>query len=227
VVRPVTRGAVLALVALATPAVAAAQAPDERAAARAFADAGIRLAAFFDGSEAQFDATVTTRPPRCVRRLLRQIPDDRARQAHILAGMPPEGRVARLVEQPLLEFSRRLHGVQTADPALRSGRTAWRRLRRAFLKMAPFADLNVCVELRRYAASGFRRTPAMRRASRALDAYARAITGDFGPRLDRAIERLQELGVPRAEARAFDGETDDDRYAPAPSSPPTAPRAAS
>jgi hypothetical protein len=126
------RGAVLVLVALATPAAAAAQAPDERAAARAFADSGIRLAAFFDGSEARFDATGTTR-----------------------------------------------------------------------------------------------RTPAMRRASRALDAYARAITGDFGPRLDRAIERLQELGVPRAEARAFDGETDDDRYAPAPSSTPTAPRAAS
>jgi hypothetical protein len=42
----------------------------------------------------------------------------------------------------------------------------------------------------------------MRRASRVLHAYARAITRDFGSRLVRAIERLQELGVPRAEAWA-------------------------
>ena len=226
-VRLVTRGATLALIALMAPAALAAQVPDERAAARSFADAGIRLAAFVDGSEARFDATVGSRPPRCARRLLRRIPDERAARAQILAGMPAEGRVARLVEQPLLEFSLQLHGVQTADPALRSGRTAWRRLRQAFLKLAPFADLDLCAELRRYAASGFRPTPAMRRASRALHAYARAITRDFGSRLDRAIERLQELGIPRAEARAFDGETNDDRYAPAPSSPPTAPRAAS
>jgi hypothetical protein len=195
---------VLTLVALlAFPAAAGAQAPGERAAARAFADAGLRLAAFIDGAEQQFDAPLS----RCARRQLRRLADERAADGYELAAMRQAGEAARLLAQPLLAFSRELHGVQTADPALRGGRTAWRRIRRAFQALEPFAGMDLCAELRRYVAAGFRRTPAVRRARRAFRRYDRRIAGS-ARRMDRAIERLQELGVPRAEARAFDGEAD-------------------
>ena len=51
--------------------------------------------------------------------------------------------------------------------------------------------------------NGFHRTPAMRRAHRAM--YVADHTGGIDRRLERAITRLEELGVPAADADLFDG----------------------
>jgi hypothetical protein len=207
--------ALAVLVVLAAPVAAAEQSPpDERAAARAFADAGLRLAAAVQAVEPKINRGLA--PPRCARRLASRIPRRHLEDAYVLVLVHEFGRIARLVDGPLRAFSHDLQAVETEDPALRSGRAAWRRAQSLYVAAAAFADLDVCAELRRFVDGGFRRTPTVRRTRQLAEAFARFGEDEFERRIGRAIARMRELGVPAAEAHAFGGDIGrEDEHAPA------------
>ena len=94
----------------------------------------------------------------------------------------------------------------TTDTALKSGRTGWRRLRRTYADFAALPAANVCAQVRAYVRNGYRHTPATRRAMRAFHAMMAWDTRDVDRRMAAAVSRLVELGIPAAEADAFDGE---------------------
>lgn len=196
---------IAALLLAALPAAAPAQAPDERAAARAFADAATRMMTAVKGLETQLDGSVNRRAVGCWRRL----PERRQERVEALVVASGLGQGARVLESPFLELSTALHGVQTADPALQGGRTAWRRLRRVYMEMAAFAGADVCAEARAYAESGWKPTPVMRRARSFLDRLTDRDGGDFDRRVERAVARLKTLGIPAAEADRFAGRVEE------------------
>lgn len=207
-VRPVRWGLVAALIVLAAPTAAAAQAPDERAAARAFADAALRFQAGLAPLEPRY-LEISWRLPRCVTRLVRRLPDRRDRKILLLPFTNYYGELGRLFEPSLTRFSAELHAIQTADPALRAGRTAWRRMRRVFGALAALPTVDLCGEARRLVASGFARTPAIRRAVRLMALIRRDPLHDFNRRTERAARRLRELGVPPEHAQVFEDDVDD------------------
>jgi hypothetical protein len=116
---------------------------------------------------------------------------------------------AEIAVASLERASHELHAVQTTDAVLRSGRTGWRRMRRMRRTYAGIAELpraSVCAQLRAYVRTGYRHTGETRRAMRAFRAMTAWDTRDVDRRMAAAVERLIELGVPAAEADAFDGE---------------------
>jgi hypothetical protein len=179
----------------------ATQAPDERAAARAFADAGLRYQAAIEALEPQLDALIERPERRCAERARRRSAEHRWDEINGLGSFQDEQRpTARLVEPAVTRLSLELHAVETADPALRGGRTAVRRLRRTNAAVAALPPVNVCAEVRRLVASGFEPTPAIRRMRRATAAFERVVAGDDTERrVDRMVSRMQELGVPASE----------------------------
>jgi hypothetical protein len=93
-----------------------------------------------------------------------------------------------------------LHGVETADPALRARRTAWRRIRRVFAEAEAVGP--VCPALRKLVRSGYRMTPEVRRALQVVVQLQR-LDDDVTRRLRAASKRLEALGVPHDRAAAF------------------------
>jgi hypothetical protein len=65
-----------------------------------------------------------------------------------------------------------------------------------------------CSLQRDYVRGGFRITSEIARARRTFRLAMAWDTGDIDRRLARAVKRLVELGVPAADADAFDGEID-------------------
>jgi triacylglycerol esterase/lipase EstA (alpha/beta hydrolase family) len=106
----------------------------------------------------------------------------------------------------LTRASNELHAVATTDAALRTGRTGWRRLRRAYASFAELPAADVCAQVRAYVRSGFRHTSETRRAIRAFHAMMGWDTRDVDRRMTATVSRLVELGIPPSEADAFDGE---------------------
>jgi hypothetical protein len=199
-----------ALLVIAAPATAAAQAPpDERAAARAFADAALRLATTVEALEPRYGPMIDADPPRCLKRLARRGPQPRSDDLAMLHFGEVFRRVGVLLEPALTQFSMALHAVQTSDPALRGGRTAWRRARRIYATLAAAPAIDVCAEAQRYADGGFEPTPAVRRARKLARLLVVDELRDFDDRVERTIVRLRRLGIPRNEASAFDGETEE------------------
>jgi hypothetical protein len=193
---------------VAAPATASAQAPvDERANARAFADIGLQLAADFKAAVAVLDVGLDAEPAcleeRGLARRLRNAPASRITELDEIQIVQSVGEFSRALEPAFAPALSRMHAIPTADPALRGGRTAWRRIRRVYTSMAAVPAADICAEARTLVRNGFHRTPAMRRAHRAV--YIADHTGGIGRRLERAIKRLQELGVPAADADLFDG----------------------
>ena len=113
------------------------------------------------------------------------------------------GAFARTVDPAIVHGLAGMHAIHTADNGLRGGRTAWRRIHGVYSRFAALPAADACAEGRAFVRNGFRRTPAMRRAERAL--YAADHTGGIERRLARAVTRLTELGVPAADADLFDG----------------------
>lgn len=194
------------LIAAAFPATAAAQtAPvDDRAAARAFADTALRAAPEVAAASQQLEELGSTvecdvRVPRRRRAAVTELSNS-LHAAHVIAGF------TRTVGPVLQRASNELHGVQTDDAALRSGRTGWRRLRRTYASFATLPAANVCAQVRAYVRNGFRHTPETRRAMRAFHAMMAWDTRDVDRRMAAAVARLIELGVHPSEADAFDGE---------------------
>jgi hypothetical protein len=194
------------LVAAVFPATAAAQtAPvDDRAAARAFADTALRAAPEVAAASQQLEELGSTvecdvRVPRRHRARVTELSNS-LHAAHVIAGF------TRTVGPVLQRASNELHGVQTTDATLRSGRTGWRRLRRTYARFAALPAANVCAQVRAYVRNRYRHTPETRRAMRAFHAMMAWDTRDVDRRMAAAVARLIELGVHPSEADAFDGE---------------------
>jgi hypothetical protein len=195
----------LALLASAlAPSAAGAQAPAD---ARALADIGIR-------ATAEIDAVIAGMPgdlgeaPTCAAttRLLRRGTQRQIDAAGTLAEAQWIARFARRAEPVIARAAADMQAVPTSDPALSSGRTAWRRIDHAYLRFGALKPVHFCSELREYVRGDFRATHAMRVARRMYDRANNWDTSDIDRRLDGAVERLVALGVPPADADAFDGE---------------------
>jgi hypothetical protein len=190
---------------LAAPATAAAQGPvDDATAARLFADAALRaqpqIAAASQQLEALGDAVECD--VDVPRKRLARVNELRnsLHIAHTIAGF------TRTVAPVLTRTSHELHGVATTDVALKSGRTGWRRLRRTYAGFAALPAADVCGQVRAYVRNRYRHTPSTRRTMRAFHAMMAWDTRDVDRRMATAVTRLVELGIPAAEADAFDGE---------------------
>ena len=64
----------------------------------------------------------------------------------------------------------------------------------------------MCAQVRAYVRNRYRHTPETRRAMRAFHAMMAWDTRDVDRRMAAAVSRLVDLGIPAAEADAFDGE---------------------
>jgi hypothetical protein len=184
---------------------AAAQAPvDDATAARLFTDAALRAQTEIAAASQQLEAL--GEPAQCdvdVQRKRRARVTELRNSlhvAHTIAGF------TRTVGPALTRASNEMHGVGTTDAALKSGRTGWRRLRRTYAGFAALPAANVCAQVRAYVRNRFRHTPETRRAIRAFHAMMAWDTRDVDRRMAAAVTRLIELGIPTAEADAFDGE---------------------
>jgi hypothetical protein len=200
--RRIATAALTSLALAAAPATAAAATPEE--AARAFADAALGAQADIATASEQLkrlddQPACKVRAPRRKRAEVAEL-KTMFHVAHTIAGF------TRAAGPALLTASTKLHSVETSDPALLAGRTAYRRLRRTYAGFATLPAGNACAEARAYARNGFRHTRATRRTERAFHAMMAWDTGDIDRRMTRAVERLVELGIPAAEADAFDGE---------------------
>ena len=190
---------------LAAPATAVAQGPvDDATAARLFADAALRAQPQIAAASQQLEALgdpveCEVNVPRKRRARVTELRNS-LHIAHTIAGF------TRTVAPVLTRASHDIHGVATTDEALKSGRTGWRRLRRSYAGFAALPAADVCGQVRAYVRNGYRHTPSTRRAMRAFHAMMAWDTRDVDRRMAGAVSRLVDLGVPVAEADAFDGE---------------------
>ena len=207
---------------------------DERANARAFADIGLRLE---DAIEPAWDAAMEANRvidvPACLNerllagRLLRA-PDHLQRVLFDLHFGKELNDFARLAGPGMARAVADMQAIQTADPGLRGGRTAWRRIARVYATLAALPIVDICAQARAFVRSGYRPTPEMTRSRRTRRMAGNA--GGIDRRLARAVTRLEELGVPEADATVFDSLIGDGNVepevtaaqAPAPSSSPSA-----
>ena len=187
------------LLALLAPATASAQTPppDERAAARAFADAAAR---FTDAIEAPTERLFDLfehplrRAPGCP-----AIAKKHRGGALIITLYDSNLVFARDVTPVARAFRSELANVATADPALISGRAAWRARGRSIEATPEPEDL--CAKLAAWRRAGYPKS-TVRKTMRDLESLATR-----GPSVERKLEaaakRLIALGVPRDEARLF------------------------
>jgi hypothetical protein len=186
--------------------VGAVQAPDEHANARLFADAFAR----FYAAEAALPDLIDEpeQMQACVARVHRRIAEHRWDDLLAFPSFDDYDRPqARQLAPLLMRLSTELHAVPTEDPALRDGRTALRRLRRAYAAVAALPPIDVCAEVRRWVRGGFEPTPALRRIRRVQEAIERVTeSADLERRADRMEERMRELGAPLVVIESEGGE---------------------
>ncbi len=201
--RRVTLSLLSALI-LAAPATAAAQGPvDDATAARLLTDAALRAQPQIAAASQQLEAlgnrfSCDVDVPRKRRARVTELGTS-LHIAHTIAGF------TRTVGPVLERASNEMHSVDTTDAALKSGRTGWRRLRRTYADFAALPTFEVCAQVRAYVRNGYRHTTGTRRAMRAFHAMMAWDTRDVDRRMAGAVSRLVELGIPAAEADAFDG----------------------
>ncbi len=196
------------LVLAAAPAAAAAQTPaDDASAARAFADAALRAQPEIAAASQRLERL--GEHPTCAVRVPERRRDEVTELRNSLHMAQTIAGFTRAVGPVLARTSNELHGVETTDAALRSGRTGWRRLRRTYAGFAELPKGSVCAQVRAYVRKGYRHTPATRRGMRAFHAMMAWDTTDMDRRMQAAVQRMIELGVPAADAAAFDGELGD------------------
>jgi hypothetical protein len=188
------------LLALLAPATASAQTPppDERAAARAFADAAGR---FTDAIEAPTKALFgwlehpLRRAPGCPR-----IAKKHREGAFVFTLYARTLEFARDVKPALRTFRSELANVPTADPALVSGRAAWRSTGRSVEAAPEPGDL--CAELRAWRRADYP-SSTVRKVTRRFVHLGDTEGVSVSRKQDAAVDRMVELGVPRAEAELF------------------------
>ena len=184
--------------------------PDERAAAREFAFAAYRLRVALKAQrpdlegrlQASVDALLS---PPCEDALVALILLPKSRQDRVALGT---GAVAlspaiAAMRPAFQRFQAELERIPTADPALRSGRAAWRTM---VASLAAFpAQVDVCTALERWRRTRF----APSATPFGLDELPGAFDEEAldSPKLVRAARRMQQLGVAPGTARRFTGAT--------------------
>jgi hypothetical protein len=201
---------------LAAPALAAAQAPDDRAAAREFSFAAYRLRLAIKARLPEIDrAAAITRAPACRAALAGGTPDQQRRHVDDLVGVLVDllaGAMFAPVADSMRAFGAQLDAVPTVDPALRSGRAAWRESIALYLSVRPLpADL--CMRLARWRSAGYAASarPDLQPAAvrRILDG-----SGTVDVKLHLAAARMVALGVSEGQARRWAGDTLFDGFSP-------------
>ncbi len=189
---------------LALPAVAAARAPapDERAAAQGLADAAKRLLAADREIGEDHDPVDGLDAPHCRRELYR-IPPRRQYAFRAFALRDEFRKSGEALGPALAAFRTEIANAQTRDPALISGRAAWRRLAKAYMALPPRGD--VCAHL-----AAWRREGYPLRTVRAATAEYRSIFAASGRGFQRkaaaAADRMRELGISEDDAKVFEGD---------------------
>ena len=195
---------------LGVPSVAAAQAvPDERAAAREFSYAAYRLRVVIKLRMPAIDqAAAITRSPACRAALRGATPEQERAHVDDLVGVLVDllaGAMLAPVAEPLQTFQAELDRVPTADPALRSGRAAWRTSVALYQQVRPLpADL--CAQLERWRTAGY----ATAARPDLQPVAVRGIldgSGTVDGKLRLAAARMVALGIPEGRARRFAGDT--------------------
>jgi hypothetical protein len=201
---------------LGVPEPAAAQAPDARAAAREFSFAAYRLRVAVKARLPEIDrAASITRSPACRAALSGGTPAQQREHIDDLVGVLVDllaGAMFAPVSEPLRTFQAELDRVPTADPALRSGRAAWRESIGLYLQVRPLPS-DLCEQLGRWRTAGYAAgaRPALQPAAgrRILDG-----SGTVDAKLHIAAARLVALGVSQGQARRFAGDTLFDGFSP-------------
>jgi hypothetical protein len=201
---------------LGVPQVVAAQAPDERAGAREFSYAAYRLRVAVKARLPEIDrAASITRTPACRTALSGGTPAQQRRHVDDLVGVLVDllaGAMFAPVSEPLRTFQAELDRVPTTDPALRSGRAAWRESVGLYLQVRPLPS-DLCAQLGRWRTAGYAAAarPALQPAGvrRILDG-----SGTVDAKLHLAAARMVALGVSQGQARRFAGDTLFDGFSP-------------
>lgn len=183
------------LLALLAPATASAQTPppDERAAAQAMADATTRAWADI---EALIDSdTEITRDCKSIG----NVPERHELGAFTVWIGLVVRRIAPVIAPRMSELRTELSNIRTADPALISGRAAWRRWGRAIATI-PASTGDICAALGKWRKAGYPRAD-VRTARKLIFKYAP--TRGMQRRAKAAARRMVELGVPRKDTKAF------------------------
>lgn len=191
-----TRLAVL-LALLLAPAAVAQEAPDERAAAQAMADAGTRFDTAVEAKED--DADALERGARC-RAAVRRVPKQRRDEVVYFRTRNTFRAIAALIRDDLGRLRTDLADVQTRDPALLSGRAAYRQGARLFMALPEPGSL--CAELRAWVRAGTPRS-ASRKALDEVVPVLQAFGREYDRKLEAAADRMIELGVPAEQAEGF------------------------
>jgi hypothetical protein len=198
--------ALLVIAALAfAPAVAAGQAPpDERAAAQALADAVERINEADSATEEGYSTDDDLDSRRCRRELFR-IPVRREKYLRALVLAEELRHSADQLRDALATFRSDLASAVTRDPALISGRAAWRRLAKAYAALPPGGDL--CADLVAWRRMGYD-LATIRRAQVQYRAVFAAWGRGFQRKIAAAADRMRELGVSEEDAQRFEGDGD-------------------
>lgn len=207
--RAARRAALVAVargLAAAVPAAAQAPpaAPDERAAAREFSFAAYRARVKVKAQGPAIRAALVARidaldDPRCLRAFAAapQAAQDRVVEAvGIMVGLPLIDGLRAPVAQLVAELER----VPTADPALRSGRAAWRAEAQFLARLPVLPDM--CAALEAWRRAGFR--PGA--APIDLERLAGGSLDTVDAKLGAAAARMRSLGVSAGAARRFTGD---------------------
>ena len=201
---------------LGVPEPTTAQAPDARAAAREFSFAAYRLRVAVKARLPEIDrAASITRTPACRSALGGGTPAQQRRHVDDLVGVLVDllaGAMFAPVSEPLRTFQAELDRVPTNDPALRSGRAAWRESVGLYLQVRPLPS-DLCAQLGRWRTAGYAAAarPALQPAAvrRILDG-----SGTVDAKLHLAAARMVALGVSQGQARRFAGDTLFDGFSP-------------
>ncbi len=209
--KPVRLAALVLALLLGAPAGAQAQAPapDERVAATEFSFAAYRLRVAIKAKlpEIQAAAAITHRPA-CRTALGGATPAQQQEHLDDLVGVLVDllaGAMFAPVAHSLQTFQAELDRIPTADPALRSGRAAWRSSVSLYTRVRPLpADL--CSQLARWRKAGYaaaaRPDLQPREVRRILEG-----SGTVDAKLQLAAVRMVALGVTEGQARRFAGDT--------------------
>jgi len=115
-------------------------------------------------------------------------------------------KLTRILGPALTRTVTALDGVQTADPVLQDGRSAWHSVRRMYVRIATLSHTRPCPVMRDYVRSDYTPSRAMQRASRVFRLAMRWDTTEIDLAMAKAIARMVALGVPAEQADGFDGE---------------------
>ena len=197
-----TRTLLAAFVVLVFAAPATAQAPDERTAAQALADAVKRVNAADEQIGEDRDPDDGLDAPRCRRELLAF-----RRGARTISAPSRSGDELRksgdALESALARLRTDLANAQTRDPLLISGRAAWRRAAKAYTALPPRGD--VCADLAAWRRAGYPLSTV--RAARAECRTVFAASGrGFERKIAAAADRMRELGISEKDAKVFEGD---------------------